>query len=93
MLFRQVPAARQASLMRIARKQRLDEIVRLFRVRLEQEWPKGETDATGVEDMVARIERELLRGHGRDAPKADLPPEGQSECLPAAGLRWDREFP
>ena len=43
------------------RKQKLDEIARRFRERLEQEWPEGETDATGVEEIVARIEREVLR--------------------------------
>lgn len=43
------------------RKQKLDEIARRFRERLEQEWPEGETDATGVEEIVGRIEREVLR--------------------------------
>jgi hypothetical protein len=43
------------------RQQKLDEIARRFRERLEAEWPTGETDATGVEEIVARIEREVLR--------------------------------
>lgn len=43
------------------RQRKLDEIARRFRERLEQEWPAGETDATGVEEIVARIEREVLR--------------------------------
>jgi hypothetical protein len=43
------------------RTRKLDEIARRFRERLEQDWPEGETDATGVEEIVGRIEREVLR--------------------------------
>jgi hypothetical protein len=43
------------------RQRKLDEIARRFRERLEQEWPEGETDVSGVEEIVSRIEREVLR--------------------------------
>jgi hypothetical protein len=43
------------------RQQKIDRIMERMRVRLEQEWPDGETDATGVEEIVSRIEREVLR--------------------------------
>jgi hypothetical protein len=42
-------------------ERKLDEIARRFRERLAQEWPQGETDATGVEEIVGRIEREVMR--------------------------------
>lgn len=43
------------------RKQKIDRIMKRMRERLEQEWPDGETDATGVEEIVSRIEQEVLR--------------------------------
>jgi hypothetical protein len=43
------------------RERKLDEIARRFRERLAQEWPEGETDVTGVEEIVLRIEQEVLR--------------------------------
>src|SRR5687767_14107394 len=43
------------------RQQKIDRIVERVRERLEAEWPEGETDATGVEEIVSRIEREVLR--------------------------------
>ena len=43
------------------RERKLDEIARRFRERLGQEWPEGETDVTGVEEIVLRIEQEVLR--------------------------------
>lgn len=46
---------------RSERQQKIDRIVERVRERLEAEWPEGETDATGVEEIVARIEREVLR--------------------------------
>lgn len=46
---------------RSERQQKIDRIVEQMRERLEQEWPEGETDATGVEEIVGRIEREVLR--------------------------------
>jgi hypothetical protein len=32
------------------RQEKIDRIVERVRERLEQEWPQGETDATGVEE-------------------------------------------
>ena len=46
---------------RSERQQKIDRIVERVRERLEQDWPEGETDATGVEEIVSRIEREVLR--------------------------------
>src|SRR4051812_11423162 len=46
---------------RSERQEKIDRIVARVRERLEQEWPEGETDATGVEEIVSRIEREVLR--------------------------------
>ena len=46
---------------RSERQQKIDRIMERMRARLEQEWPAGETDATGVEEIVSRIEREVLR--------------------------------
>lgn len=43
------------------RQEKLDEIARRFRERLEQEWPEGVTDVTGIEEIVLRIEHEVLR--------------------------------
>jgi hypothetical protein len=43
------------------RQQKIDRIVERVRERLEAEWPEGETDATGVEEIVSRIEREVLQ--------------------------------
>ena len=43
------------------RQQKIDRIMKRMRARLEQEWPEGETDPTGVEEIVLRIEREVLR--------------------------------
>lgn len=43
------------------RQEKIDRIVERVRERLEQEWPQGETDATGVEEIVSRIEREVFR--------------------------------
>lgn len=47
--------------MSTARQQKLDEIARRFRERLEAAWATGESDATGVKEIVARIKREVLR--------------------------------
>jgi hypothetical protein len=43
------------------RERKLDEIAGRFRERLAQEWPEGETDVTGIEEIVLRIEQEVLR--------------------------------
>jgi len=43
------------------RQEKIDRILQRMRERLEQDWPEGETDATGVEEIVGRIEREVLR--------------------------------
>jgi len=32
------------------RDRKLDELARRYRERLDQEWPEGETDVTGIED-------------------------------------------
>jgi hypothetical protein len=44
-----------------ARERKLDEIARRFRERLAEEWPEGETDVNGIEEIVSRVEREVLR--------------------------------
>ena len=46
---------------RSERQEKIDRIVERVLERLEQEWSEGETDATGVEAIVSRIEREVLR--------------------------------
>jgi len=43
------------------RQEKIDRILERMRERLEQDWPEGETDATGVEEIVGRLEREVLR--------------------------------
>ena len=47
--------------MRPEQQAKLDEIMRRFRERLEAEWPEDDTDVTGIEDRVSRLEREVLR--------------------------------
>lgn len=46
---------------RRTRQEKLDDLTRRFRERLEAEWPEGEADVTQIEDRVSRIEREVLR--------------------------------
>lgn len=53
---------------RSERQQKIDRIMERMCKRLEAEWPDGETDATGVEEIVARIEREVLREQSRRRP-------------------------
>jgi hypothetical protein len=43
------------------RERKLDELARRYRERLAAEWPVGETDVTGVEERVRRLEHEVLR--------------------------------
>jgi hypothetical protein len=43
------------------RERKLDELARRYRERLAQEWPEGETDVTGIEERVRRIEQDVLR--------------------------------
>jgi hypothetical protein len=43
------------------RQEKINRILQRMRERLEQDGPEGETDATGVEEIVGRIEREVLR--------------------------------
>ncbi|HEU4754728.1 MAG TPA: ISKra4 family transposase [Armatimonadota bacterium] len=43
------------------RERKLDELARRYRERLAQEWPEGETDVTGIEEIVRRVERDVLR--------------------------------
>jgi hypothetical protein len=43
------------------RQEKIERILQRMRERLEQDWPQGETDATGVEEIVGRLEREVLR--------------------------------
>jgi hypothetical protein len=47
--------------MSAAREQKLDELARRYRERLAQEWPEGDTDVTGIEEIVRRVERDVLR--------------------------------
>lgn len=78
--------------MNTERKQKLDEIARRFRERLEQEWPQGETDATGVEEIVGRIEREVLREVTEEMLREQSRRQGnQSACACGGKARYRKD--
>jgi hypothetical protein len=81
--------------MRTERQQKLDEIARRFRERLEAEWPEGETDAAGVEEIVGRIEREVLREVTEEMLQAQSRrrPGNQSACACGAAARYRKSRP
>lgn len=43
------------------REETISDLTRRFEERLRDEWPKGEADVTRIEEIVTRIEREVLR--------------------------------
>ena len=43
------------------RLQKIEGLVQRYRERLVAEWPEGEVDAAQIEDIVLRVEREVLR--------------------------------
>ena len=70
------------------RKQKLDEIARRFRARLEAEWPEGETDATGIEEIVGRLERDVLREVTEEMLREQSGQRnGNQACCPHCGGR------
>lgn len=75
------------------RQQKIDRIMERMRERLEAEWPDGETDATGVEEIVARIEREVLREVTEEMlrEQSRRRPGNQSACPCGATARYRKD--
>jgi C4-type Zn-finger protein len=43
------------------RQEKIERILQRMQEQLEQEWPEGEADVTRVEEIVRRVERDVLR--------------------------------
>ena len=43
------------------RQQKIEAVLQRMREQLEREWPEGETEVTRIEEIVRRVERDVLR--------------------------------
>jgi hypothetical protein len=77
------------------RQEKIDAILQRMREQLEAEWPEGETDATGVEEIVSRIEREVLRDVTEEMLREQSRPRkgNQSACACGGTARYRKDSP
>lgn len=75
------------------REQKLDELARRYRERLAAEWPEGETDVTGIEERVGRIEHDVLRELTEEMlrEQSGKRPGNQTACPCGARARYRKQ--
>src|SRR3954467_4107107 len=77
------------------RQAKIDAILQRMREQLEAEWPEGETDATGVEEIVSRIERNVLREITEEMlrEQSRQRPGNQCACVCGGAARYRKDSP